>query len=529
MLKRILGLDLGSYAIKAAEFQQTWNGFTLTRLCQAPRREDEPLPATLRGLIDSHQLAADAILCAIAATQTTSRHLSFPFHDRKKLAQAVPFELAEQVPFELDDFLLDWEWIRPHATDNQVFATLTRRNNVATLLAELQEAGLDPNVVEAEGLVLGNLANFFELPDTRLLVDLGHSKTNLCLLVDGQPVAARTIPVAGFALTKEIARERNVDFSTAEQIKHEGLFQDGFRSVSPGALQGIDRIAREIARSLEASEPLLGGSAAERVAGISIFGGTAQIHRLDEYLSERTGLPTQRLQFPEITQKRDTDTPPLALGDPTPFGVALALGLRGTSKPKTKLNFRQGEFAYRFDFANFARDFTATGILAGIALLLGIVLAATTFTLRTNRAQSLEAAMQARYQEIFPGAATPEDPLQALREELDRAHEEADFLGLYRGDRSALDLLTEIATRMPPNHVILLREVRIHRNAINLRGHAKSFEAVDQFKARLGECEAFTQVDVSEVNSDAEGKVFSMTIGLVDAGQASNSETKETP
>ncbi len=527
MLKRILGLDLGSYAIKVAEFQQTWNGLTLVRLCQATRHEDEPLSTTLRPWIDTHSLTADSILCAIPATQTTSRHLSFPFRDRKKIAQAVPFELAEQLPFELDDFLLDWELIRARATESQVFATLTQRKNVEVLLAELREADLDPNVIEAEGLVLGNLASFFELPDTRLLLDLGHSKTNLCLLIDGKPVASRTIALAGFALTQEIARARNVDFATAEQIKHEGIFQDGLRCAVPGVQTCLDRIAREMIRSLEALEPLLGGSAAERVAGISIFGGTAQILHLDEYLSERTGLPTQRLQLPESTPKNDTTH--LALDDPTLFGGAIALGLRGTTKPKTTMNFRQGEFAYRFDFANFARDFVATGILAGVALLLGITLAVTTFALRTNRAQSLEASMQARYQEIFPDAPASPTPLQELRKELDRAHEEADFLGLYRGDRSALDLLTEIATRMPPNHVVLLREVRINRNLINLRGQAKSFEAVDQFKARLNECEAFTQVDVSEVSSDAEGKVFSMTIGLVDAEQASSTAAKGMP
>lgn len=524
MLKRILGLDLGSYAIKAAEFQQTWNGLTLTRLCEASRREDESLATTLRTLLDTHQITPDAVLCAIPATQTTSRHLSFPFRDRKKLTQAVPFELAEHVPFDLDDFVIDWELVRSHATESQVVATLTRRSGVATLLAELREVGIDPNVVEAEGLVLGNLANFFALADTRLLVDLGHTKTILCLLIDGQPVATRTIPVAGLAITQEIAREGKLDLASAARLKHAGIFHDGFRSTSPGALQILDRIVREIARTLEASEKLLGGSASERVAGISIFGGSAQLLRLDEYLSERTGLPTQRLQFPDPTQKEDTSL--ATLGDPTPFGGALALGLRGTAKPRTKTNFRQGEFEHRFDFSNFSRNFASTALLAGIAVFLSIAFVVTTLALRNSRAQSLEAMLQTRYQEIFPNTPAPSDPLRALRSELDRAHEEADFLGLYRGDRSALDLLTEVATRMPPDHTILLREVRINRNLINIRGQAMSFEAVDQFKARLRECEAFTQVEVNEVNSDAEGKAFSMTIGLVNEAQTSDARTK---
>ncbi len=524
MLKQILGLDLGSYAVKVAQFQQTWNGLVLTQLCEMPRREEESLATTLRALFDAYKIESDTILCAIPATQMTSRHLSFPFHDRKKLKQAVPFELAEYVPFDLEDFVIDWELVQSHATESQVLATLTRRSGIAALLAELQEAGIDPSVIEAEGLVLGNLANFFALSDTRLLIDLGHSKTILCLLLNGQPIATRTIPVAGLAITQEIAREGNLDLASAERLKHAGIFHDGFRSASPGALQILDRIVREIARTLEASEKLLGGSASERIAGISIFGGSAQLPRLDEYLSERTGFPAQRLQLPTPTPT--SNIAPIALSDPTPFGGALALGLRGAAKPRTKTNFRQDEFAYRFDFAGFSRNFASTAILAGVTLFLCCALVITMFGLRSSRAHSIEAMLQANYQELFPNTPPPTDPLRALRAELDRAHEEADFLGLYRGDRSALDLLTEIATRMPPDHAVLLREVRINRNVINLRGQAVSFEAVDQFKAHLRECEAFTQTEVNEVNSDAEGKVFSMTIGLASDAKTSDAPTK---
>ena len=46
----------------------------------------------------------------------------------------------------------------------------------------------------------------FDLSGKRLLVDLGHRKTNLCLLIDGRPVLARTVPVAGQAITEAIAR-----------------------------------------------------------------------------------------------------------------------------------------------------------------------------------------------------------------------------------------------------------------------------------------------------------------------------------
>ena len=71
-----------------------------------------------------------------------------------------------------------------------------------------EDGGLSPRIMEAEGLVLSNLSAVVDLPGTRLVADLGHRKTTFCLVSDGRGVAARTIPLAGAALTEAIAADR---------------------------------------------------------------------------------------------------------------------------------------------------------------------------------------------------------------------------------------------------------------------------------------------------------------------------------
>jgi general secretion pathway protein L len=365
------------------------------------------------------------------------------------------------------------------------------------------------------------LSALFDLSGTRLVVDLGHRKTTLCLLVDERPVAARTIAVAGMALTQAIARDRGLTVADAERTKcEEGLFRDGLESDSPGALEVLDRIAREILRTLEGAEPLLGGPSASRVDGITLIGGTARLHRIDEYLSERTGIATQRLVLPP----RSEGAALVASGDPVLFAPALALALRATGETRTRIDFRREEFAYRTNLRQlFGPELRLTGILAGAAALLLMVSVGTAISLESRRAARLEAEMQRLYSEVFPGEPTPDRPLAAMRDAVHAARERADFLGVYGGSRSALDLLAELSRRVPPDLDVRFEELSIDRRVVRIQVFARSFEAADRLTSELAREAPFTSAKVaSEIKTDRKrgGQTFSLNISLDSAEDA---------
>ena len=114
----------------------------------------------------------------------------------------------------------------------------------------LIEANCAPHTLEAEGLALANLVALFDLPGTRMLVDLGHSKTTFCVLVDGRAIAARSIPVAGRDLTAAVGRgrKRRPRAGGSRQVRV-GFVGD--RREDP--LEVVDRIAHEINRTLSSN------------------------------------------------------------------------------------------------------------------------------------------------------------------------------------------------------------------------------------------------------------------------------------
>jgi len=514
ILKNVLGLDLGSHSIKAVEVQQTLRGIEAVQL-QTVLRADSDLPPAelLARFLEVHGFSKEHVVAALPADRITGRRLGFPFREGKKLRQAVPFEVEGTVPFELEDLMIDWQRVGGDRNSSEVVAAIAPRSEVSEYVQILDEAGCPARTLEAEGLVLGNLAALFDLPGNRLLVDLGHRKTSFCLLVDGQPVATRAAAVGGQALTLALARDRGIGPEEAERLKcTEGVFLAGGRSAPPAAAAVLDQIAREVVRTLGSFEPVLEGRGAGAVAELTLFGGTSQLEGLDEHLAAHTGIPAARIGLPrpEVGQSL------AAGGSPTLFAPAIALALRGTSLARTDMNFRQDEFAVRLDLGRYRKDFRWTGVLAACAALLAVVAFTTSTLLESRQADVLESEVGRLYQQAFPNEGVPDNPLRALREAVSSANDRADFLGVYRGNLSALDLLTEISKHVPPDLDIVLEELAIDRQTVRMRVYAKSFQAADRLGAELGKFAPFRQVRIGAIETDRKrgGKRFTVTITL---------------
>jgi general secretion pathway protein L len=514
MARRILGLDIGSHAVKAVEFRQTLRGLEVAQL--RALAIDAPSPALtseIRDFIQTHDLPTEHVVVSLAGDRVSTRRLSFPFRDRRKISPAVPFEVEAQVPFDLGDFFVDWEIIEQHRGRTEVMATLAPRSEVALLLETIRDAGINPRTVEAEGLVLANLAAIFELEGTRLLADIGHRKTTLCLCVNGRAVAARTVPVAGLAVTEALAREREIGEVEAEQIKiAEGVFGGPGRAQSPAGVAVMSQLAREMVRTLGSLETTTESGEVPALEEIVLMGGTAHLHRLEEFLAGRTGLRVSRLTLPPA----EMGAALVAGGDPVVFAPAIALAVRGSMRARTRMNFRQDELAHRIDLRKLGRELRWTAGLAAAALLLACGSEVASIALQSRRAERVEQQTARLYQEVFPGKPVPRSILAAMKEAVRKSQQRADTLGIYRGNLSALQVLTEISSRVPQDLDVIFEELSIDRQVIQIKGHSPSFENVDRLKAELEKYPPLSEIAVGETASDARrgGRTFSLRISL---------------
>ena len=128
----------------------------------------------------------------------------------------------------------------------------------------------------------------------------------------------------------------------------------------------------------------------------------------------------------------------------------------------------------------------------------------------------LEAELARVWSEAQPGRPVPEDVPRALEQSLREARQRADLLGIYGGNLSALDLLSEISRLVPADLALVFEELSIDGQVVRIRGHTSSYAAVDQLRGALAEFPSFADIRVSEIQADATrgGNNFNVTISL---------------
>lgn len=514
--RTITGLDIGSYAIKAAELRSGLRQVEFVRFEEALLPVGAPIEereAAVFSFLRESNISLDLVVTAFSSDQLTQRHLRFPFADRKRVAQAVPFELESELPIPLDGLILAHEQVLTSPQQTDVLAVLCPRSEMESYMNGLGQAGVEPRIVDVEGSSLANLSSCLELSNgTRLVLDLGHRKTTLTMLVDGKPAVLRAIPIAGLHLTQALSRDLSLDPEQAERHKHEtGVFKPSERRpVGPNTGEALDRLAREIVRSVQsiASDSLQTLAPSE----ITLVGGTSLVPDLPEFLAERSGLPCQTLQVPNLRQEL------AAFSDAGPrFAQAAALALRGVaSRRVTTVDLRQGKFAYEVDLSDLRRGIQASFALAAMALLLWIGGLWSELASIERRADALRSGVSSIYLQVFPDATDAPDPYRAFEARVRETRELAAHLGVTGTGRSGLDIMREISSRIPTSLGVSLTDLKVERNSVQARGFAKDFVSVDKMREELSAVDWFGDVRLSDVVTDARrgGKTFNLTIRL---------------
>jgi len=165
------------------------------------------------------------------------------------------------------------------------------------------------------------------------------------------------------------------------------------------------------------------------------------------------------------------------------------------------------------------REFRPTALLAGVALLLGGAALATSAGIEGRRADLAESQASALYTEVFPGSAPPRNPVTALQDALRDAEKESETLGVFGGSLSALDILTELSRRVPPNLGVVFEELSIDRQMVQVKGHVPQYGSVDTLEKSLRDNPLFREITVGDATTDTRrgGTNFSVRISLAAA------------
>jgi general secretion pathway protein L len=527
----ICGIDLGAFSVKFCFLEVGFRTTTLRGLMETavPSGEAPLAERQAMAVREGFQQAREATpYLAVPGDQLSVRLLQLPFTEARKIDQVVGYELEGQIVNALEDVVFDHLVVGQTAEGSSVLAVAAKRDDIAALIATNEAKGTHPRALYAAPVVYRTLVPAAapapveegaetSPPPVRLILDLGHARTNVCFVRNGETLSARTIMRGGAQLTQAIAKAFEADLDRAEQAKRSDatLLPAGTPGATPLAAK-LDAVLREalgpLVRELRQTLASFRAAARAEVDALLVTGGTGRLRGLLPFFEAELGIPARFLAIrPALAgdvEEGEADIGDVASDESESHALAAAIAL-AASRGSKEIDFRRGPFVYRASLSVIRqRAWHLAGLALAILFAVGFDVGVKLSSLGDDKKQ-LDKQLKAATQEIFGQPRTDAPEITQL---LKKGFRE-DLVPLPKA--TAYDLLDQISRRAPAaDHVKLdILELDIRPKKTFIKGTVDSAAAVDEMATKFKDIECFDEVTkgaITEVSGG--GKQFTLNI-----------------
>lgn len=231
----LVGLDIGSSTIKAAEIIETKTGNALNNfgmLNIAPGiieegtiKDHDAAAATIRELFSANNLSNKNVAISIGGYSVIVKKISVQTMTEDELQETIHFEAEQYIPFDISDVNLDFQILgenehNPNQMDVLLVAAKKEMVNDYIHLVEL--AGLHTVVMDIDAFALQNIFefNYATEEESVALIDIGASKTSLNILKGYSSLFMRDVSLGCGQINQQIVSLADCSIEEAEEIKH---------------------------------------------------------------------------------------------------------------------------------------------------------------------------------------------------------------------------------------------------------------------------------------------------------------------
>jgi type IV pilus assembly protein PilM len=214
----------------------------------------------------------------------------------EKFEQMVRYEVEQNIPFPIDEMVCDRQVLGDTENgDKSVMIVAAKVDQIEALTSAVASAGFSPELVDVAPIAVTNALRFnraAEADGCSVILDIGAKTTSL-VIVEGDKLYNRSIPVAGNTITKEITQAFGCSSDEAEALKLEkgyvslgGVAEDEDEvadRLSKVCRAVLTRLNAEISRSINFYRSQQGGSAPTK---LYLTGGSALLPQIDQFFTD---------------------------------------------------------------------------------------------------------------------------------------------------------------------------------------------------------------------------------------------------
>jgi type IV pilus assembly protein PilM len=301
--KGLVGLDIGSSAVKAIELKPAGKGYKVGAIGVEPIPPDSIVDGAIidsgavadaiSRLFADKQFKARDVAASLSGNSVIVKKITLPVMSEQELAESIYWEAEQYIPFDIQDVNLDYEILDPGTGPEsqgamEVLLVAAKKDKIADYTGVITQAGRTPVVVDVDAFALQNAfeANYgFEASQVVVLLNAGASAININILTGGQSVFTRDVSMGGNAFTEAVQKELNLPFEAAEEVK-KGHSVDGvtYDDARPVLKAMTDNVLLEVEKTFDFFKAT---AASDHIDRIVLSGGASRVEGFAESLRER--------------------------------------------------------------------------------------------------------------------------------------------------------------------------------------------------------------------------------------------------
>lgn len=316
--RSVVGLDIGSSAVKAVELKAVGKGFRVAAFGSEPIPPDSivdgaiidsaAVAESIRRVFESKAFKTKEVAASLSGNAVIVKKISLPVMTATELDESIYWEAEQYIPFDIQDVNLDYQIVDAGGGPDskgtmEVLLVAAKKDKIADYTGVIAQAGRTPVVVDVDAFALQNAYEMnygFEASSVVVLLNAGASAITINIISNGQSVFTRDISLGGNAYTEAVQRELNLPFDSAELLK-KGAPVDGttFEDVIPVLRAMTENVLLEVQKTFDFFKAT---ASTDQISRIMLSGGASRVEGFAEALQERFSTPVEMFDpFRKVT------------------------------------------------------------------------------------------------------------------------------------------------------------------------------------------------------------------------------------
>jgi type IV pilus assembly protein PilM len=307
--KSLVGLDIGSSAVKAVELKPAGKGYKVTAFGSEPVPPDSIVDGAIidggavadaiRRLFEGRKIQTKEVAASLSGNAVIVKKITLPMMTEAELAESIYWEAEQYIPFDIQDVNLDYQILDSREAGSgkatmDVLLVAAKKEKIADYTGVIAQAGRTAVVVDVDAFALQNAYEInygIEPGQVVVLLNAGASATNINILQGDQSVFTRDISIGGNAYTEALQKDLSLPFEQADQLKR-GEAVDGlhFEDARPVLRAVTENVMLEIQKTFDFFKAT---AASDRIDRIVVSGGASKAEGFLEMLTERFEAPVE--------------------------------------------------------------------------------------------------------------------------------------------------------------------------------------------------------------------------------------------